>query len=174
MKIAWRSFLRCLVAIDLLFVACALLVSTGCTQGTVTQSGGYVDATAEAASHMLSESLPQTATNVRYCRASAGICGRLLLYRFAAPVEDLHRHAEAEFAAHWDKPKPEKTSSTASPITDGEVKSYKSAFGVHVNWMLPLADATGTVYHSSDGQVSHRPTIFVDESNGVLYFRMTD
>ncbi len=40
--------------------------------------------------------------------------------------------------------------------------------------MLPPADSVGVLYRPADGRVSHAPTIYIDESNEVLYFVMTD
>ncbi|MFO0913767.1 MAG: hypothetical protein U0795_12475 [Pirellulales bacterium] len=140
----------------------------------VPQSNGCVGVTPEAVGATLSGSLPQTATDIRYCRASVGMGGRLLIYRFSAPAADLHRHAQAEFAAHRDKPQLQKTPSSSSPITDRNIELYRSGFGVVADWMLLPSNAVGTLYESADARSSHRPTIFVDDVNGVLYFQMTD
>ncbi|MEO1526233.1 MAG: hypothetical protein AAFX06_12405 [Planctomycetota bacterium] len=61
-----------------------------------------------------------------------------------------------------------------SPITDHDIAMYRSGFGVDVGWMLPSEGRLGTLYESADGQSSHRPTIFIDEADGILYFQMTD
>jgi hypothetical protein len=174
METLWRWLFRCVVGIGVLFAAFSILLVVGMNRPHVTQSNGYANATPDAIAATLSGSLPETATNVRYCRASVGMGGRLLIYRFSAPAADLHAHAHAEFTAHWDKPQLQKTPSSASPITDHEINLYKTGFGIDADWILPPSNALGTLYESSDGQFSHRPTIFVDDENGVLYFRMTD
>ncbi|MCS7468293.1 hypothetical protein NZK35_16700 [Stieleria sp. ICT_E10.1] len=174
METLWRWFFRCVIGIGVLFAAFSVLLVIGMNRPHVTQSDGYADVTPDAVAATLSESLPKTATEVRYCRASVGMGGRLLIYRFSAPDADLHAHAQAEFAAHWDKPKLKTIPGSTSPITDHEVKLYKSGFGIDADWMLPPSNAVGTLYESADGQFSHRPTIFVDDANGVLYFQMTD
>lgn len=98
----------------------------------------------------------------------------MLIYRFSAPVSVLHNHAQNEFAAHWDSPRPKKTPDSPPPIGEPEVAMYESGFGIEADWMLPPPDAVGTLYESADGRVSHRPVIFVDDVNRVLYFKMTD
>ena len=174
METLWRWFFRCVVGIGVLFAAFSILLIVSMNRPHVTQSNGFTTANPEAIEVTLSASLPETATNVRYCRASVGMGGRLLIYRFSAPVSDLHAHAQAEFAAHWDKPQLKKTTSSRSPITDHEIKLYKTGFGIDADWMLPPPNALGTLYESADEQFSHRPTIFTDDENGVLYFQMTD
>ncbi|MBX3452618.1 MAG: hypothetical protein KF777_23980 [Planctomycetaceae bacterium] len=174
METLWRWFFRSVVGIGVLFAAFLILLVVRMNRPHVTQSNGYAHATPDALAATLSGSLPETATNVRYCRASVGLGGRLLIYRFSAPVADLHAHAQAEFTARWDKPRLRKTPSSGSPITAHEVNLYKTGFGVDADWMLPPSNALGTLYESADRQFSHRPTIFVDDENGVLYFQMTD
>lgn len=174
METIWRWFYRCVVGVGVLFGVFSILLVVGMNRPHVTQSNGFTSTTPEAVSATLSRSLPRTATNVHYCRASVGMGGRILIYRFAAPVADLHAHALTEFAAHWDKPQSKSTSGSASPITEYEIQLYESGFGIECDWLLPPANAVGTLYESADGQFSHRPTIFVDETNEVLYFRMAD
>ncbi len=174
MEILWRWFLRCVVAIGLLFAAFLFVLVVGMNRPNVTQSNGYTNRTPDAVSATLSQSLPKTAANVRFCRASVGMGGRLLIYRLSAPAADLTAHAHSESAAHRDKPQLKKTPGSTSPLTDHEIAMYKSGFGIDADWMLPPSNATGTLYQSADGQSSHRPTIFVDDANGVLYFQMTD
>lgn len=146
----------------------------GMNRPHVTQSNGETTVSAEANTATICGALPVTATKVQYCRASVGMGGRLLLYRFSAPAADLHTHAQAEFDAHRHKPQCKKATGVASPITKHDISRYKKGFGVDADWMLTSPNCVGTLYESSDGQFSHRPTIFVDETNEVLYFRMTD
>jgi hypothetical protein len=174
MKTLWRWFFRSVVAVGILFVIFSALLVVGMNRPHVNQSDCFTNVTAAAKAESLSQTLPDSATNVRHCRASVGMGGRLLIYRISAPVADLHAHAQAEFAAHWDKPKLKTTPKSRSPITDHEIALYKSGFGIDAKWMLPASDAIGTLYESADGRFSHRPTIFVDEANGILYFQMTD
>ena len=140
----------------------------------VTQSNGFTGVTTAAINSTLCGALPATATDVRHCSGSVSMGGRLLLYRFSAPLPTLHAHARAEFAAHWDKPTVSSTPASASPLTEKDISQMTASFGANFDWMVPPANAIGTVYISSDGQTSHRPTIFVDATNGVLYFWMTD
>ena len=174
METIWRWFYRCVVGVGVLFGAFSILLVVGMNRPHVTQSSGFTNTTSEAVSATLSQSLPKTAREVRYCRASVGMGGRLLIYCFSAPVADLHAHAQSEFAAHWDKPQTKTTLGSKSPITDHEIEFYKNGFGIDADWMLPPSNAVGTLYESADGQFSHRPTIFVDDATAVLYFQMTD
>jgi hypothetical protein len=174
MERLWRWFFRCVIALGMLLAAFSILLVVGMNRPSVTQSTGYTGITPEAISATLSQSLPATATNVRHCRAAVGMGGRLRVYRFSAPAADLHAHAVAEFTSHWDKPQLKQTPGSSSPITNHDIALYKSGFGIDADWMLPPADAVGTIYQSADGQSSHRPLIFVDETHAVLYFQMTD
>lgn len=170
----WRWVFRTVIAVGVLFVVLCVFLYFVMTSPLVNQSEGYVENTPDARSYTLSGSLPDSATKIRYCQASVGMGGRLLLYRFSGSIDELHSHAEAEFAAHWDKPQVEETPNSPSPFTQHNIEFVEAGFGVDAAWMLPPADAIGTVYASADGQSSHRPTILVDEAHGVLYFWMTD
>ena len=98
----------------------------------------------------------------------------MLLYRFSAPVADLHAHAQAEWAAIPGSPPLKQTPHAMSPFTPDYLAYYKPTFGVDIDWMVPPSVAQGTIYAPAGEQRSHRPTIFVDETNGVLYFEMSD
>jgi hypothetical protein len=97
-----------------------------------------------------------------------------MIYRFTAPLPVLHAHAKAEFAAHWDKPQTAVTPASSPPFTEKDIALITTGFGVTADWMVPPADAVGTMYMSADGQFSHRPAVFIDTKNSVLYFYMTD
>ena len=98
----------------------------------------------------------------------------MMMYRFSAPLADLHAHAKAEFAAHWDQPEMKSTPNVYSPFTEADVERIESLYGIDCSWMLSPSGATGTIYQSAGGLRSHQPIVFVDESGGVLYFLMTD
>ena len=170
----WKWFYRLVVGVGVLFLLLSVLFVFGMNRPHVTRSNGETDVSVDSNAATISGSLPPNATRVQYCSASVGMGGRLLLYRFSAPAADLHKHAQTEFAAHWHKPQCKKTTHVPSPITEHEVSLYKTGFGVDAKWMLAPPDVVGTLYESSDGQFSHRPTIFVDDANEVLYFQMTD
>jgi len=174
METLWRWFYRSVIGIGIVFAVFSAMLVVGMNRPHINQSVGFTNVTTDAKSSTLSQTLPNSATDVRHCRASVGMGGRLLIYRFSAPVADLHTHAQAEFAAHWDKPQLKKTPDSPSPITVREITLYESGFGIDAGWMLPPSNAVGTLYESADGQFSHRPLVFVDEANGVLYFQMTD
>ena len=144
----------------------------GMTRANITQSDGFTAITPEAVDSTLSGALPEAAIRIRHCYVSVGVAGRLQLYRFSAPIEELHEHAKAEFAAHWDNPFPAVTFGETAPFTN--VGNYESGYGITADWMVPPDTAIGTIYTSSDGHSPHVPTIFVDETNRTLYFYMSD
>ena len=140
MEVLWRWFFRCVVGTGVLFAVFVVLLAVGMNRPNVTQSPGYTSATPEAVSATLSQSLPSPATDIRHCRASVGMGGRLLIYRFSAPVPDLHSHAQAEFASHWDKPQFKKTPGSTSPITEHEINN--SHIGRQYSLMTLTASST--------------------------------
>ena len=174
MNLLWRWFYRFVVVIGICFLAFASSVNFSSSRPLVTQSDGYIGPTATAIENTISHRLPESANEFRFCRASVGMGGRLLVYRFAAPIDDLNTHAVSEFDAHWDRPGYEATPSVQSPFDDRDVKRNSEFYGGDAGWMVPPLDAIGTLYQPADGQLSHRPLIFVDETNGFLYFQMTD
>lgn len=172
MKVIWTSLPIAMTVTAVIFLGVLAIVAYGRTRPVLDQSDGYTAITAAAMDHTLSGTLPISATNVRYVQASVGLGGRLLLYRFNAPLSDLQDHVKAEFAAHWDKPTPKVANNALAPITDPS--QYKSGFGISSEWMVPPTSSNGTLYISDDGQVSHRPMIYIDETSHTLYFYMTD
>lgn len=141
----------------------------------VIESAGFTAVSPEAIDCTLSGAFPASASNVRYCSASAGLGGRLLAYRFSGELAELHQHALAEFAAHWDAPKPKIIPDVKSPFGNHTVWPSSSVpFHAKTDWMTAQKDSIGWLYVSADDQQSHRPTIFVDETHRVLYFWMAD
>ncbi|MGB7345759.1 MAG: hypothetical protein WBD20_16200 [Pirellulaceae bacterium] len=170
----WRWFFRFVVTIGLLCAAFMMLLVFGMSRPSVSQSDGFIDRTSDAIDCTISHQLPESAEQIRYLRASVGLGGRLRIYRFTAPVADLHQHAIAEFDAHWHRPGYLAKPNAASPFEPRDVKLIADFCGASAEWLLPPANASGTIYEPADGESSHRPIIFVDEINSVLYFRMTD
>mgnify|MGYP003122072348 CR=1 FL=1 len=170
----WKWFFRFVVGVGLLYVALMLLLVFGMTRPNVEESDGYVDSTAQAIPYTISHTLPDSATQIRFLSASVGMGGRLRLYRFAAPIDDLNAHAVSEFDAHWDRPGYKATPNAVSPFDEHDVKRNSEFYRGNADWMLPPPNAVGTLYEPADGNWPHRPMIFVDETNGVLYFQMTD
>lgn len=143
------------------------------SQPIVDESGR--DMTVQEAPNMaLSGAYPTSAKNIRYANSCVGMGGRFHAYRFSAPVAVLKVFANAEFAKHWDHPAVSVTPNAPPPFDADELARLGHTFGLELDWMLPQNNAIGSVYRSADGQDSHRPTIFVDETNAVLYFLMTD
>jgi hypothetical protein len=174
MEIFWRWFFRCLWLAAVAFLVLVVGAFAVFLSPHVTESNGFIGNTAQAKTAPLSQTLPASATQVRFARGSRGMGGRMLLYRFSAPMADLHAHAQAEWAAHWDKPSFKQTPHAASPFTPDYMSSYESSYWIDADWMIPTAGAKGTIYGPAGNQRSHRPTIFVDETNEVLYFEMSD
>lgn len=137
-------------------------------------------ATTDAVNHTESQSLPASAADIRFVSASVGMQGRLRAYRFTAPVSDLHTHALAEFAAfgsNWGQPNltPSIRNNVESPF-DAEYLAFLKSFDADASWLAAPLNAKGTIYNfdANLNDVPRRPTIFVDETNGVLYFVVTD
>lgn len=155
------------------FLALAYYYVTGMTTPHVNQSEGFIEPNQLPEPISISGTLPANASRVRYCNVSVGLAGRLSLYRFSAPVEELHEHALNEFASHLEEIEPIVEQGVPSPINADLIVSYSKGFGVEPTWMLPASDSAGALYYDPEGS-SHRPTIYIDEGNEVLYFFMTD
>jgi hypothetical protein len=120
----------------------------------------------------LSGSYPPSAHDIHFARASVGMAGRFLAYRFSGTLADLHEHARAEFESHWTPLTPT-TQELDTPPFDGEsLEFWHNAYGVRLDWINPDQIGRGVMYLDEHG--SSRPMIFVDEDNLVLYFVMTD
>ena len=115
------------------------------------------------------QTLPPTATDVYFARASVGMGGRFYAYRFSAPLMDLQTHAMKEFAAHSDPLTP--TVVPGQPF-DIDVAFLRNSYGVNLNWIDPAQIGPCTVFRDADSHGS--PSIYVDETNSVLYFIFTD
>lgn len=170
----WRWFYRGVLLAGVLCLILAALLVWGMNRPLVRASEGYISADKTPPDITLCGSLPQSAKDVRYVCASVGMGGRFRAYRFSASLDELHAHAAAEFANHWDKPAPTRSDNGASPFSVEDMQRYRKFYHADVDWMVAPEEAIGTLYASADGQSSHRPTIFVDEVNAVLYFLMTD
>lgn len=115
------------------------------------------------------QTLPPTATDVYFARASVGIGGRFYAYRFSAPLMDLQTHAMKEFAAHSEPLTP--TVVPGQPF-DIDVAFLRDSYGVKLSWIDPAQIGPCTVFRDADSPGS--PSIYVDETNSVLYFINSD
>ncbi|MCA9197504.1 MAG: hypothetical protein KDA87_08205 [Planctomycetales bacterium] len=138
-------------------------------------------ATTDAVNHTESQSLPASASDICFVSASVGMQGRLRAYRFTAPVSDLHSHAMTELAAfgsNWSQPNatPFIRSNVKSPFDAEYLAFLKKSFDADASWLAAPLNTKGTIYNfdANLNDVPRRPTIFVDETNGVLYFVVTD
>lgn len=172
---AWRWFYRAVLGVAILFLGLSLLLVWGMNRPLVfLDSKGFVSAQNTPADVTLCGTLPDSATKVRYVGASVGMGGRFRAYRFSGSVDELHAHALAEFDGHWDKLTPARLEVDESPFTAQDIGFWGDCYSTQLDWMLPPAGASGVLYEPADGESSHRPTVYVDETNGVLYFVMTD
>ena len=95
--------------------------------------------------------------------------GRFYAYRFSAPLMDLQTHAMKEFAAHHEALTP--TVVPGQPF-DIDVAFLRDSYGVNLSWIDPAQIGPCTVFRDPDA--SRSPSIYVDETNSVLYFIFTD
>lgn len=172
-----RALFRSAIAIAVLVFVPAIFVGIGMYIPIPQGSSGFTTVTTEAESYTLSGAFPPGAHKVCYGRSARGMGGRLLVYRFSAPLNELQDHANAEMHAkqanHRDHFEVEVVPDESSPFSEQTVE-FDCDMRLDTSWMLPEPDAVGTVYRPKDGLVSHRPVIFIDEPNEILYFRMTD
>ncbi|MBB02619.1 MAG: hypothetical protein CMJ47_08240 [Planctomyces sp.] len=176
-ELLWRVLYRTVIAIALLVFVPAILLGIGMFIPYPQGSSGFTTVTPEAESYTLSGSFPPGAYDVRYGRSARGMGGRLLVYRFSAPLNELHDHAVKEMHAkqtdHRDHFEIEVARNEPSPFSEQMVE-FDRDMRLDTSWILPEPDATGTIYRPKDGLLSHRPVIFVDETNEIVYLRMTD
>jgi hypothetical protein len=172
---AWRWFYRAVLGVGAVFLALSLLLVWGMSRPLVfLDSNGFVAAEDAPPDVTMCGTFPDSATDIQYVGASVGMGGRFRAYRFSGSVDELHAHAVAEFAGHWDKLTPVRSDVDESPFTAQDVGFWEDAYVGGLDWMLSPAGARGALYQSADGSSSHCPIVFVDETNGVLYFVMTD
>ncbi len=87
---------------------------------------------------------------------------------------ELDLFAQAEFVAHWDKPTVVMKDDQSTPFGDDYINSLEDAYGVKLDWLRYSKSGKGTIYRDSESRGSHMPSIFVDKTNSMLYFVMTD
>lgn len=100
--------------------------------------------------------------------------GRFRAYTVNGELSELDQFAQAEFVAHWNKPKVVTKDDQSTPFDDDYISSLEAGYAVKLHWLRDSKSGMGTVYRDSENRVSHMPTIFVDKTNAMLYFVMTD
>jgi hypothetical protein len=143
------------------------------TQPNVLQSTGYVDRNDLPVDRIRRDDFPSSAKQIRYAIGSIGMGGHLAIYRFSAPVEDLHTYAKrmfegvppTDFAI---------TPNSDSFFTEHELELVKDAYGIDASWMLPEPAAKGVLYTYQGNGLRSLPQVFDDEKASVLYFMSTD
>ncbi|MCA9218268.1 MAG: hypothetical protein KDB27_34605 [Planctomycetales bacterium] len=144
------------------------------SRANVAASGGWVPVSNALKTETLSGSLPLTSTKFCFAESSVGLGGRFMAYAVDGSQKDLHAFAKAEFAAHWDKPAWILTRNVESPFDADYIAFWEQSYGVELDWLRDAIGASGSVYVDAAEQGSHVPHIFIDETNGILYFVMTD
>jgi hypothetical protein len=170
---AWKIFFRTVVAIGFIFLCFIVVVVRGFSQPNVVQSTGYVERSDLPVDRFNRDSFPDSARKIRYALGSVGIGGRLSIYCFTAPFEDLHSHAKQMFVG-VSPPNLSITPNSDSFFGEHELELVKEAFDVDASWMLPEPEAKGVLYTPASDMTSRMPRIFVDEKASVLYYMLTD
>ena len=170
---AWKIFFRTVVAIGIIWLCFSVVLTWGFTQPHVLQSIGYVDRNDLLNDRFSRDDFPNSAKQIRYAIGSIGMGGRFAIYRFSAPVEDLHICAKRMF----ERVPPTDlaiTPNSDSFFSEHELELVRDAHGIDASWMLPEPAAKGVLYTPANDMASRMPRIFVDEKASVLYFMRTD
>ncbi len=170
---AWKIFFRTVVAIGFIWLCFMVVLVWGFSRPNVLQSSGYVDRNDLPVDRFSRDDFPNSAKQIRYAIGSIGMGGYLAIYRFSAPVEDLHTYAKRSFEG---VPPTDFaiTPNSDSFFTEHELELVKDAYGIDASWMFPEPQAKGVLYTCQGDKYSRMPHVFVDEKAAVLYFMRTD
>lgn len=174
MQAIWKWFFRLVIGVGVLFLGGTMLFVLTMSRAHVTQSDGWKTIDDATKSQTLSQTLPASSTRFCFAHSSVGLGGRFLAYAVDGTPEDLDSFAQAEIAAHWAKTDFTLKPNSSSPFEAEYVAMLKRAYSVNLDWLRKSVNVTGSVYRYSNEDVSYKPTIFVDDANGILYFVMTD
>lgn len=174
MQAIWKWFFRLVIGVGVLFLGATMLFVLTMSRAHVTQSDGWKAIDDATKSQTLSKTLPDSSTRFCFARSSVGLGGRFMAYAVDGIPEDLDSFAQAEFIAHWAKADFTLKPNSSSPFDAEYVAMLERAYSVNLDWLRKSVNATGSVYQFSNEDVSHKPRIFVDNANGILYFVMTD
>jgi hypothetical protein len=118
----------------------------------------------------LTGAFPESATNIYYASASVGPGGRLMMYRFDAPIDELMIHAYSEASNYW-----EEVTVVTSSVTHAEFdqESFQRAYYVKdLSWFDIEKIADGLEFRTGDH--SSYPTMWVDRERERFYLFMSD
>jgi hypothetical protein len=169
-----RWFFRFSLFVGAFWGLFTIYLVVGMSRATVHQSDNWLRIPTTEEPKTLCKAFPPSATKYRYAMSSVGMGGRFRAYAVDGELDDLYRSAQAEFAAHLDKPIVVAKDDQASPFDDDYISSLEDAYGVKLDWLRDSESGMGTVYRDSESRGSHMPCIFVDKTNSMLYFVMTD
>lgn len=170
----WRWFFRLALCVGAIWALLTIYIVIGMSRATVHQSDRWIEIPTTEEPKTLSKSFPTSATRYRYATSSIGMGGRFLAYSVNGEPNDLDLFARAEIAAHWKKPKAITKDDQSTPFDDDYISFLEDAYGVKLDWLRGSKSGIGTVYRDSERRGSHMPSIFVDKTNSMLYFVMTD
>jgi len=118
----------------------------------------------------LTGAFPENATNIYFASASVGPGGRLKMYRFDAPVDELMIHAYSEASNYWE----EVTVVTSSVTqTKFDQEFFQRAYYVNdLSWFDIEKIEDGLEFRTGDH--SSYPTMWVDKKRERFYLFMSD
>ena len=137
---------------------------------SVEESSVPLSRTDAPASITLTGAFPESATNIYFASASVGPGGRLKMYRFDAPVDELMIHAYSEASNHW-----EKVTVVTSSVTQVEFDQefiQRSYFVKDLSWFDVDKIEDGVELRTGDH--SSYPTMWVDRKRERFYLFMSD
>ena len=170
----WRWVFRFVLCMGAIWALLTIYIVIGMSRATVRQTDRWIEIPLEEEPKTLSKSLPTTATKYRYAMSSIGMGGRFWAYAVDGKLSDLDEFAQKEFRAHSDNPQIVINENQSTPFDDEHISFLEEGYGVRLDWLRDSKGGTGNIYLDSKSRASHMPRIFVDESNSMLYFVMTD
>jgi hypothetical protein len=81
----------------------------------------------------LRRSYPLSAYDILFAKAPVGMPGGFLAYRFAETLADLHEHARAEFASHWESLTPTTERRDTPPFDRSSLEYWQNGFNVKLD-----------------------------------------
>ncbi len=171
--LGWRWFFRFVLYVGVFWGLFTIYLVIGMSRATVRESDDWIQIPTTEEPITLSKTFPLSATKYRYAMSSVGMGGRFRAYAVDGELDDLDQFAQAEFAAYSDKPIVLAKDDQPTPFGDDFILSREDAYGVKLDWLRDSKSGTGTIYVDSESR-GHMPRIFVDKTNSMLYFVMTD
>ncbi len=172
--LGWRWFFRFALFVGAFWGLFTIYLVIGMSRAMVHQSDHWIKIPTTEEPKTLSKTFPPSATKYRFALSSVGMGGRFRAYAVDGELDDLYRFAQAEFAAHSDKPTVLAKDDQSTPFDDDYISFREDAYGVKLDWLRDSKSGMGTVYRDSESRGSHMPCIFVDKTNSMLYFVMSD